>query len=120
MLRPMRNLLLLSIFLAIAVFPIHSAAQKVGIRVRPRIPASSQPRETGVTAVVMDETLAVLRVKPSLFADAVQRMRRGRKVLILGEAEADGVKFFKVSAPPSNTGWVQTEAVFGKFRPGDE
>src|SRR5215210_3082884 len=68
----------------------------------------------------MDETLSVLRVKPSLFAESVQRMRRGREVRILGVAEADGVKFYKVTAPPNNSGWVQAEAVFGKFRDGDD
>lgn len=82
--------------------------------------ASKKPREVGSSAVVMDETLSVLRVKPSLFADSVQRMRRGRKVQILGVTEADGVKFFKVSAPPNNAGWVQADAVFGKFRDGDD
>lgn len=70
--------------------------------------------------MVLDETLSVLREKPSLFADAVQRMRRGREVRILGVAEADGVKFYRVSVPPSNSGWVQADAVFGKFRLGDE
>lgn len=79
-----------------------------------------KPREIGSTAVVMDETLSVLRLKPSLFADSVQRMRRGRKVQILGVAEADGVKFYRVSALPGNTGWVQSDAVFGKFRSGDD
>jgi hypothetical protein len=55
----------------------------------------------------MDETLSVLRVTPSLFADGVQRMRRGREVRILGATEADGVKFFKVTAEPKNYGWVR-------------
>ncbi|MEO7658025.1 MAG: hypothetical protein ABIV48_00290, partial [Pyrinomonadaceae bacterium] len=32
----------------------------------------------------------------------------------------DGVKFFRVTAPPANFGWVQADAVFGDFRPGDE
>lgn len=67
----------------------------------------------------MDETLSVLRVKPSLFAESVQRMRRGRKVQIMGAAEADGVKFYKVAAAPTGSGWVQADAVFGKFRGGD-
>ena len=39
---------------------------------------------------------------------------------ILGVAEADGVKFYKVTAPPNNFGWVQADAVFGKFRITDE
>jgi hypothetical protein len=79
-----------------------------------------KPKEIGSTAVVIDETLSVLRMRPSLFAESVQRMRRGRKVQILGIAEADGVKFYRVSAPPNNSGWVQTDAVFGKFREGDD
>ncbi len=87
---------------------------------KPTSTAVQKPREVGQTAVVMDETLSVLRSRPSLFADAVQRMRRGRKVQILGVSEADGVRFFRVSAPPSSTGWVQAEAVFGQFRAGDD
>jgi hypothetical protein len=47
-------------------------------------------------------------------------MRRGRKIQILGATEADGVKFFKVTAPPANHGWLQADAVFGRFRVGDE
>lgn len=87
---------------------------------KPAIAAATKFREIGSPAVVVDETLSVLRDKPSLFADAVQRMRRGRTVRILGIAEADGVKFYKVAAPPSSVGWVQSDAVFGAFRPGDE
>lgn len=82
--------------------------------------AAAKPKEIGSTAVVMDETLSVLRMKPSLFAEPVQRMRRGRKIQILGVAEADGVKFYRVSAPPNNSGWVQADALFGKFREGDD
>jgi hypothetical protein len=68
----------------------------------------------------MDETLSVLRPKPSLFAVPLQRMRRGRVVKILGVAEADGVKFYRVAAIPTGTGWVQADATFGKFRAGDD
>ena len=82
--------------------------------------AQQKPREIGSTAVVIDETLSVLREKPSLFADAVQRMHRGRRVQIMGVVEADGVRFYKVAAPPSAIGWVQADAVFGKFRREDE
>ena len=81
---------------------------------------SSGSTEIGQKAVVIDETLSVLRSKPSLFSEPVQRMRRGRNVQIQGVAEADGVKFYKVTAPPSSSGWVQADAVFGKFRPKDE
>ncbi|MEQ1644310.1 MAG: SH3 domain-containing protein, partial [Pyrinomonadaceae bacterium] len=68
----------------------------------------------------IDETISVLRKNPSLFSDSVHRMQRGRKVQILAVTEADGVKFYKVTAPPKNFGWVQSDAVFGKFRPNDE
>jgi hypothetical protein len=47
-------------------------------------------------------------------------MRRGRKVRITAVTEADGVKFYRVTAPPASQGWVQADAVFGRFRPGDE
>lgn len=76
--------------------------------------------ETGKTAIIIDETLSVLRSTPSLFSDPIQRMRRGRKVQIQAVAEADGVKFYRVTAPPASSGWVQADAVFGKFRPNDE
>ncbi len=83
-------------------------------------PANVKSTEIGQTGFVIDETLSVLRKKPSLFSESVQRMRRGRKVQILGVAEADGVKFYRVTAPPASFGWVQADAVFGKFRSGDE
>lgn len=86
----------------------------------PAKPRTVKSLEIGQTGVVIDETLSVLRIKPSLFSDSIQRMRRGRKVQILGVAEADGVKFYRVTAPPANFGWVQAEAVFGKFRTLDE
>lgn len=82
--------------------------------------ATRRAPEIGKPAVVLDESLAVLRAKASLFADSIQRMRVGRKVVILGVAESDGVRFFRVSVPPARTGWVQAEAVFGNFRPDDE
>lgn len=82
--------------------------------------ATQRPPEIGQTAVVIDETLSVLRKNPSLFSESIHRMQRGRKVQILGRAEADGVKFYKISAPPSNFGWVQADAVFGRFRADDE
>lgn len=90
--------------------PVPAARSSVSVKVR----------EVGSTAIVIDETLSVLRTRPSLFADPVQRMRRGRRVRILAAAEADGVKFFKVAAPPARAGWVQSDAVFGRFRSSDE
>jgi hypothetical protein len=76
--------------------------------------------QTTNKAVVVDERLAVLRSAPSLFAPAIQRMRCGRAVSINGSKEADGVTFYRVTALPNNYGWVQADAVFGKFRRGDD
>ena len=112
-----------SIFLLIAVvFAANASAQKrlATPTTKPKTPAVKRSGEIGQTAVVVDETLSVLRKEPSLFSESVHRMQRGRKVQILGVAEADGVKFYKVTAPPTNFGWVQSDAVFGKFRPADE
>lgn len=78
------------------------------------------PRESSSAAVVVDERLAVLRSKPSLFSASVMRMQHGRKVAVLGSKEADGVTFYRVTAPPNNFGWVQAEAVAGRFRRGDD
>lgn len=100
-----------AIFVCLAVCAID--AQK-------RRPAAPRFREIGQMAYVMDETLSALRSKPSLFAVPMQRMRRGRVVKILGVTEADGVKFYRVAAIPTGSGWVQADAVFGKFREGDD
>src|SRR6185369_14457927 len=86
-------------------------------------PASAQrekQRVVGQTAVVIDESLSVLRMQPSLYAVPIQRMRLGRRVQITGIAEADGVKFYRVVASRSKLGWLQSDAVAGKFRAEDE
>ena len=91
-------------------------------RPSPAKPKAQQARnpEIGKFAVVIDETLSVLRKTPSLYSESVHRMSRGRVVQIAGVAVADGVKFYKVVVPPKNWGWVQADALFGKFRSSDE
>lgn len=114
-----RFLLLLFAFL---IFTSNLEAQKR--RVTPKsksIPVVKRtPVAAGNSAIIIDENLAVLRIKPSLFASSVQRMRRGRQVQILETREADGVTFYRVSALPNNFGWVQSEAVFSKSKRGDD
>jgi hypothetical protein len=114
----MRKLLLLLLCIFFGVAGV--AAQKRPATSAARPAKAAKSPEIGQTAVVIDETLSVLRMAPSLYAEPVHRMQRGRKVQIKDIIEADGVKFFKVLAPPSSLGWVQADAVFGKFRPGDE
>src|SRR3954453_22072376 len=113
------SLLLLAVIVVCFSNNVHGQRRRPAIQKTAR-PVAAKAKEIGATAIVVDETLSVLRSKPSLFADPVQRMRRGRKVVIQGVAEADGVKFYKVDAPPGSFGWVQSDAVFGSFRPSDE
>ncbi|HEX8286532.1 MAG TPA: hypothetical protein VF556_00965 [Pyrinomonadaceae bacterium] len=113
----------LSLIFLLTFFFFNTAIEAQKRRPVTRTSVASKPqisKTAGSSGVVIDESLAVLRVRPSLFADSVQRMRRGRKVQILDERQSDGVTFFRVSAPPVNSGWVQAEAVFGKFRRGDD
>ena len=109
-----------AVFALFIFTPLLAEAQKR--RVAPAAPrsAASTQKEIGQRAVVIDETLSVLRMKPSLFSEPIQRMRRGRQVQIQGVIEADGVKFYKITAPPTSHGWIQADAVFGKFRSTDE
>ena len=112
------SLTLLILFAACGL-PVAAQSRKT-TAAKPRPAANAKNPEIGQTAVVVDDTLSVLREKPSLFSPAIQRMHRGRRIQILGIAEADGVRFYRVAAPPANFGWVQADAVFGKFRPNDE
>jgi len=98
----------------------HVFAQKKPATLSKAKPPVNRSAEIGQTGVVIDETLSVLRKVPSLFSESVHRMSRGRKVQIQGVTEADGVKFYKVIVPPTNFGWVQADAIFGRFRSGDE
>lgn len=108
-------LLLLAIFLNFAI-----DAQKRTVKPKPK-PAVTQKSESNTDrAIVVDERLAVLRNAPSLYAKPLQRMRRGRQVTILEQKETDGVTFYRVVAAPNMPGWVQKEAVAGKFRRGDD
>lgn len=112
-------IVVLSIFTAFTL-QVEAQKRRVPVKSSKSQTVSQKSGETGNSAVVIDESLAVLRIKPSLFSDSIQRMRRGRKIRILDRREADGVMFYKVTAPPNNFGWVQSEAVFGSFRRGDD
>jgi hypothetical protein len=70
----------------------------------------------GQRAVVFDERLSALRARPDVKAPLKQRMRRGRRLGILGAATAgDGAKFFRVAVSRNTRGWVLADAV---IRPG--
>src|SRR5215475_9891317 len=70
----------------------------------------------GQRAVIFDERLSALRARPDVKAPRKHRMRRGRRVGVLGASTAkDGAKFFRVAVSRNTGGWVLAEAV---IRPG--
>jgi hypothetical protein len=73
------------------------------------------------SAVVVDERLAVLRDAPDLSARLLQRMSRGRVVLVLGAKRApDGLTFYRVAVTRRTGGWLQSEAVVSPGRADDD
>ena len=111
------------IFLFTSVFATIAEAQKRRVSsktIRKPALAAQTMRESSNTAVVVDERLGVLRLEPSLFSKSFMRMQNGRKISILNSKEADGVTFYRVNAPPNYFGWVQAEAIAGRFRRGDD
>lgn len=113
---------LIFLLLLVVFVNFQTEAQKRSIRPKPKPkPAINQKFEANSgRAFVVDERLAVLRAAPSLFAKPLQRMRRGRPVTIVETREADGVTFYRVAALPNTQGWVQREAIAGKFQRGDD
>lgn len=113
----------LLIFAAILLFTFVSveAQKRRFISKSKNKPNVAQKSKSAVgSAMVIDESLSVLRISPSLFADSIQRMRRGRRVKIIDTKQADGVTFYRVATSPKKSGWLQSEAVFGDFRRGDD
>lgn len=85
----------------------------------------AQPRRrvpvTNRSAIVVDERLAVLRDGPELSARLLQRMSRGRVVLILGaKRSSDGLTFYRVAVTRRTSGWLQAEAVVSPGRADDD
>lgn len=77
-------------------------------------------KQNGDEAIIIDRRLAVLRIRPSLYATPVQRMSVGRKVSVIDTKEADGVTFYRLRISTNTTGWMQSDAVIGKFRKDDD
>lgn len=117
----MKNSLTL-IFLVFLAFVSQTQAQKkrksnLSVTQNPTV---SQNNQNTNVAIVIDERLAVLREQPSLYADAIQRMRTGRVLAISGTKQVEGITFYRVIVPPKNYGWVQSEAVISKNKRGDD
>jgi hypothetical protein len=84
----------------------------------------AQRRRTPVgnrSAVVVDERLAALLDGPELSARLLQRMSRGRVVLLLGARRVtDGVTFYRVAVTRRTGGWLQSDAVVTPARAEDD
>ena len=77
--------------------------------------------EGGQRAVVVDERLAALRDAPNLSANLLQRMSRGRVVVIRGAKRSpEGVTFYRVGVTRRTGGWIQSEAVVSAAHRGDD
>lgn len=117
----MQKPLFLLVLFALLAFSADGQKRTVKKKPNPKPAVTTQITvENSDRAIVVDERLAVLRSAPSLFARPIQRMRRGRVLMINDTKEADGVTFYRVTAIPKVSGWVQKEAVAGKFRRGDD
>lgn len=81
---------------------------------------TAQPRKIfvpGRRAVVFDERLSALRAQPDVKAPLEQRVRRGRRVGILGAAKSkDGASYLRVAISRNQQGWMLADAV---LRPGN-
>jgi len=113
----MRKSTTLTLLLLFFFLPAYAQKRRT---TRSKTATAAHASEIGKTAVVVDEKLSILRVSPSLFAESVHRIQRGRSVRIQDVKEADGVRFFKVTVPPKYYGWVQADAVFFSTHKDDE
>lgn len=75
----------------------------------------------GQRAIVVDDRLAALRVRPDVKAPLVQRLRYGRQVGIIGPARAsrDGMRFFPVAVTRNTRGWLPAGAVIRPHQSSD-
>lgn len=121
MFSPINRIALICVVVIFFVFANDIAAQKKRPLLQTKKASQAKPgREKYYPGTVIDERLSVLRVEPSLYSIPLQRMRRGRTVLIYSSKEADGVLFYSVEVPPDKRGWVQAEAVVSAGRRGDD
>ncbi len=93
----------------------NSLGQRSSRERRPEV----KPR-TGNAAVVIDERLALVRKAPSLLSGMVKRLKIGDKVTVFEEKSGDGVLFFRVADATAAGGWLQSEAVVGKFKNNED
>jgi hypothetical protein len=69
----------------------------------------------------VDERLSALRDAPSVSANLLQRLGRGRYVSVAGERRTrEGLTFLRVAVTSRTSGWVQAEALARPTRAGED
>lgn len=75
----------------------------------------------GRLGIVVDERLSVLRAAPSVSAELVARLSRGRFVAIIGtQRSKDGLTFYLVKVTSRTRGWIQSNAVVSAAQAADD
>ncbi len=84
--------------------------------------STEKTAEEGNFAIVIDERLSLLLTEPSLYSIPMQRLSRGRRLLVISSMDTDGITFYEVKTSASNeqTGWIQADAVVGNFRRNED
>jgi hypothetical protein len=86
-----------------------------------RAKGNRRPPAGGNAAVVVDERLSVLRDAPSVSANLLQRLGRGRYVSVTGERRTrEGLTFLRVAVTSRTSGWVQSDALVRPARAGED
>lgn len=74
----------------------------------------------GNVAIIADERLSVMRKEPGLREPFIKRLRRGTRITVFENKDADGVTFYRIADPTAASGWIQGQAFAGTFRKGDD
>ncbi len=103
------------VVIGLAVMVVPQLIGSAAFAQKRRIPPGSH------LAVVADERLAALRSTPEPTARLLRRLNRGHFVSIRGASRnRDGLIFYHVVVTRRTSGWLQSEAVFASWRPGDD
>ena len=110
-----------------SIHALNSMIRLIGALALAIVATLSAPAQTkrkvfvpGQPGVVFDERLSALRAQPNVKAPLEQRMRRGRRVGILGAAiSKDGAKFFRVAVSRNTRGWILADAVIRQGKTAD-
>jgi hypothetical protein len=117
-----RRLVIGYVLALLLAFASHTAAQKATTG-RPITQSGAPAVSKGfVKAFIVDDRLSVLRREANLKSQAVQRLRLGRPVYILGSSGGKGgePRFYRVAVSRRTRGWIHAAAVAIPGRAGED